>query len=140
MPSTFSTLRAYEISAHFDSFGHMPQIKAALKNKNALFNVDLALLRIRGSTQQTNHGLLNQAIIEEKASLFVSAIGMPPKYVVDKLHKAGIVAMNMVGHWSDLSEVTAATSSGPEAMFMPFHPSVWVGRAEQTTYWLSSQG
>ena len=41
---------------------------------------------------------LIQVIIEERAALFVCAIGVPPKDVVDKLHKAGIVVMNMVGH------------------------------------------
>jgi NAD(P)H-dependent flavin oxidoreductase YrpB (nitropropane dioxygenase family) len=41
---------------------------------------------------------LVQVIIEERATLFVCAIGVPPKDVVDKLHKAGIVVMNMVGH------------------------------------------
>jgi NAD(P)H-dependent flavin oxidoreductase YrpB (nitropropane dioxygenase family) len=41
---------------------------------------------------------LIQVIIEEKAALFVCAIGVPPKDVVDKLHNAGIVVMNMVGH------------------------------------------
>jgi len=30
--------------------------------------------------------------------LFVCAVGVPPKWVVDKLHGAGIVVMNMVGH------------------------------------------
>lgn len=37
-------------------------------------------------------------IIEEKATLFVSAVGIPPKWAVDKLHEAGILVMNMVGH------------------------------------------
>ncbi len=37
-------------------------------------------------------------IIDEKARLFVSAIGIPSKEVVDQLHKAGIPVMNMVGH------------------------------------------
>lgn len=37
-------------------------------------------------------------IIESGASLFVSAVGVPPKAVVDRLHKAGIVCMNMIGH------------------------------------------
>ena len=31
------------------------------------------------------------------AKLFVSAVGVPPKFVVDKLHSAGIPVMNMVG-------------------------------------------
>ena len=39
-----------------------------------------------------------QVIIEEKATLFVSAVGVPPKSAVDALHKAGILVMNMVGH------------------------------------------
>jgi NAD(P)H-dependent flavin oxidoreductase YrpB (nitropropane dioxygenase family) len=34
-------------------------------------------------------------IIEEKAKLFVSAVGVPPKEIVDKLHKAGILVMNV---------------------------------------------
>ena len=36
-------------------------------------------------------------IIEEKAALFVAAVGVPPKWAVDKLHAAGIPVMNMVG-------------------------------------------
>ena len=35
-------------------------------------------------------------IIEEKAKLFVCAVGVPPKHVVERLHKAGIFVMNMV--------------------------------------------
>ena len=38
---------------------------------------------------------LIDVIIEEKAKLFVCAIGVPPKWVVEKLHKAGIVVMNV---------------------------------------------
>jgi NAD(P)H-dependent flavin oxidoreductase YrpB (nitropropane dioxygenase family) len=41
---------------------------------------------------------LVDVIIEEKASLFVCAIGVPPKEVVDRLHAAKIPVMNMVGH------------------------------------------
>jgi len=36
-------------------------------------------------------------IIEEKASLFVSAVGVPPRWVVEKFHAAGIPVMNMIG-------------------------------------------
>merc|ERR1712176_1617684 len=32
-----------------------------------------------------------------KAKLFVSAVGVPPKFAVDKLHAAGIPVMNMIG-------------------------------------------
>ena len=37
-------------------------------------------------------------IIESGAKLFVSAVGVPPKAAVEKLQKAGIVYMNMIGH------------------------------------------
>lgn len=37
-------------------------------------------------------------IIESGAKLFVSAVGVPPKAVVEKLHKAGVLYMNMIGH------------------------------------------
>lgn len=36
--------------------------------------------------------------IEEKAKVFVSAIGIPPKHVIDRLHANGILYMNMIGH------------------------------------------
>jgi NAD(P)H-dependent flavin oxidoreductase YrpB (nitropropane dioxygenase family) len=41
---------------------------------------------------------LIDVIIDEKAALFVCAVGVPPKEVVDKLHAAKIPVMNMVGH------------------------------------------
>ena len=37
-------------------------------------------------------------IIEEKAKLFVCAVGVPPKAVVDRLHEAGILCMNVSRH------------------------------------------
>src|SRR5204863_399111 len=37
-------------------------------------------------------------IIDSGAKLFVSAVGVPPKTVVDRLHKHGILYMNMIGH------------------------------------------
>jgi NAD(P)H-dependent flavin oxidoreductase YrpB (nitropropane dioxygenase family) len=41
---------------------------------------------------------LIDTIIESGAKLFVSAVGVPPKAVVEKLHKNGVLYMNMVGH------------------------------------------
>jgi NAD(P)H-dependent flavin oxidoreductase YrpB (nitropropane dioxygenase family) len=38
---------------------------------------------------------LVDVIIEEKAKLFVCAVGVPPKDIVDKLHAAGILVMNV---------------------------------------------
>lgn len=46
-------------------------------------------------------GKLNELvdiIIESGAKLFVSAVGVPPKAVVERLHGAGILCMNMIGH------------------------------------------
>lgn len=37
-------------------------------------------------------------IIESGTKLFVSAVGVPPKHVVERLHNAGILYMNMIGH------------------------------------------
>ena len=41
---------------------------------------------------------LIQIIIDSGAKLFVCAVGVPPKFVVEKLHKAGVLYMNMIGH------------------------------------------
>lgn len=80
------------------------ELKEALTDKNLPFGVDLLLPQIGGTARKTNqdytHGKLEElidVIIEEKASLFVSAVGVPPKWVVDKLHTHGIVCMNMIG-------------------------------------------
>lgn len=37
-------------------------------------------------------------IIDSGAKLFVSAVGVPPKHIVERLHKAGVLYMNMIGH------------------------------------------
>ncbi|KAJ3560214.1 hypothetical protein NP233_g10987 [Leucocoprinus birnbaumii] len=80
-------------------------LKKDLVDKNAPFGVDLLLPQIDGNARKTNYDYtkgqlpeLINIIIEEKAKLFVSAVGVPPKEVVDRLHKAGIFVMNMVGH------------------------------------------
>ncbi|KAF8159362.1 2-nitropropane dioxygenase [Crassisporium funariophilum] len=80
-------------------------IKKDLKDKNAPFGVDLLLPQVGGSARKTNMDYtkgqlpeLIQVIIEEKATLFVSAVGVPPVWAVEALHKAGILVMNMVGH------------------------------------------
>lgn len=81
------------------------ELKSYLKDKNGPFGVDLLLPQVGGSARKTNYdytkGKLDQLIdivIEEKATLFVSAVGVPPRHVVERVHKAGIVYMNMVGH------------------------------------------
>jgi NAD(P)H-dependent flavin oxidoreductase YrpB (nitropropane dioxygenase family) len=81
------------------------EIKQNLRDPNLPFGVDLALPQVGGSARKTNHdythGHLDELIdvvIKNKAKLFVSAVGVPPKHVIDRLHKAGILIMNMVGH------------------------------------------
>ncbi len=39
---------------------------------------------------------LIDVVIESKAALFVCAVGIPPKWVVDRLHAAKILVMNSV--------------------------------------------
>ncbi|GAD95964.1 oxidoreductase, 2-nitropropane dioxygenase family, putative [Paecilomyces variotii No. 5] len=81
------------------------ELKSFLNDKNAPFGVDLLLPQVGGSARKTNYdytkGKLNELIdivIESGARLFVSAVGVAPKPVVEKLHKAGILYMNMIGH------------------------------------------
>ncbi|KAF4126675.1 NAD(P)H-dependent flavin oxidoreductase YrpB, nitropropane dioxygenase family [Geosmithia morbida] len=81
------------------------ELKEHLADPNLPFGVDLLIPQVGGSARKTNYdytkGKLNElvdAIIESGAKLFVSAVGVPPKDVVDKLHRHGIFYMNMVGH------------------------------------------
>ncbi|KAL6246211.1 hypothetical protein RBB50_006446 [Rhinocladiella similis] len=81
------------------------ELKGYLNDKNGPFGVDLLLPQVGGSARKTNYdytkgklGELVDIIIDSGATLFVSAVGVPPKEVVDKLHKNGILYMNMIGH------------------------------------------
>lgn len=81
------------------------EMKASFKSPDLPFGIDLALPQLGGNARKTNHdytgGKLEELIditIESGAKLFVSAVGVPPKWVIEKLHKNGILIMNMVGH------------------------------------------
>ncbi|KZP23662.1 2-nitropropane dioxygenase [Athelia psychrophila] len=81
------------------------EIKAHLEDKNAPFGVDLLIPAVGGNARKTNYDYtkgelpeLTDVMIKSGVSLFVCAVGVPPKEMVDKLHKAGIPVMNMVGH------------------------------------------
>jgi len=81
------------------------ELKGFLNDKKAPFGVDLLLPQVGGNARKTNYdytkGKLNELvdiIIESGAKLFVSAVGVPPQHVVDRIHKAGILYMNMIGH------------------------------------------
>ncbi|KAH8172940.1 nitronate monooxygenase domain-containing protein [Sarocladium implicatum] len=81
------------------------ELKSYLVDKSLPFGVDLLLPQVGGNARKTNYdytkGQLNElidTIIESGTKLFVSAVGVPPKAVVDRLHKGGVYYMNMVGH------------------------------------------
>ncbi|KAJ3947049.1 uncharacterized protein N0V96_003434 [Colletotrichum fioriniae] len=81
------------------------EMKANFKAPDLPFGVDLALPQVGGNARKTNHdytgGKLDELIditIASGARLFVSAVGVPPKEVIERLHGAGIYVMNMVGH------------------------------------------
>jgi len=81
------------------------ELKGFLKEKNAPFGVDLLIPQVGGNARKTNYdytkGKLDELvsiIIDSGAKMFVSAVGVPPQHVVDRLHKAGIYYMNMIGH------------------------------------------
>ncbi|KAI8840239.1 putative 2-nitropropane dioxygenase [Chytridium lagenaria] len=91
------------------------EIKANLVDKDAPFGVDLALPQVGGNARKTNydytHGHLPELIdivIEEKARLFVAAVGIPPRWAVDKLHAAGILVMNVIGAPKHVSKCLSA--------------------------------
>lgn len=76
------------------------ELKNFLDDKNAPFGVDLLIPQIGGGARATNHdytqGKLDELIdiiIESGAKLFVCAVGIPPKSIVEKLHGAGIAYM-----------------------------------------------
>jgi NAD(P)H-dependent flavin oxidoreductase YrpB (nitropropane dioxygenase family) len=81
------------------------ELKEHLADQSLPFGVDLLLPQVGGSARKTNYdytkgkldGLID-VVIESGAKLFVSAVGVPPREVIDKLHAAGIVYMNMIGH------------------------------------------
>ncbi|KAI9372227.1 Nitronate monooxygenase-domain-containing protein [Aspergillus egyptiacus] len=80
-------------------------VKKLLREPDMPFGVDLLLPQLGGSARKTNvdytkgqlDGLID-VIVEERVKLFVSAVGIPPKHVIERLHQAGILYMNMVGH------------------------------------------
>lgn len=70
----------------------------------APFGVDLMLPQVGGGARATNKdytkGKLEDLIdilVEEKVRLFICAVGVPPKWVVDRLHAVGTICANMVG-------------------------------------------
>jgi len=93
----------------------LEELKENLNDPTAPFGVDLLLPQVGGGARKTNydytHGDLAELInitIEMGAKLFVSAVGVPPKEVVDRLHAAGIPVMNMIGSPNHVEKALAA--------------------------------
>jgi len=79
------------------------------------FGVDLLLPQVGGKARKTNSdytkgGLskLVDIICKEKPRLFISAVGVPEPWVVEKLHNAGILYANMVGSPRNAEKALAA--------------------------------
>lgn len=80
-------------------------LKKHLARPDLPFGVDLLLPKVGEGARKTNYdytkGKLDKlidVIIESGAKLFVCAVGVPPKQVVEKMHQNNILVMNMVGH------------------------------------------
>mmetsp|Transcript_23581 Transcript_23581/g.35602 ORF Transcript_23581/g.35602 Transcript_23581/m.35602 type:complete len:352 (-) Transcript_23581:409-1464(-) len=80
-------------------------LKEGLKDKSLPFGVDLAIPQVGGNARKTNHDYthghlpeLIDIIVAEKAKIFICAVGVPPKWAVDKLHAGGVLIGNMVGN------------------------------------------
>ncbi|KAL4888804.1 2-nitropropane dioxygenase [Aspergillus ambiguus] len=81
------------------------ELKSKLNDPSAPFGVDLLLPQVGGTARKTNYdytkGHLDElisVIIETGTKVFVSAVGVPPQGVVDRLHAGGVLYMNMIGH------------------------------------------
>ncbi|KAI4120183.1 MAG: hypothetical protein LQ345_000139 [Seirophora villosa] len=80
------------------------ELKSSLPSRDLPFGVDLALPSLAPTARRTNHDYtrgrlaeLVDVIAEERARLFVCAVGVPPAWAVARLHAAGVLVMNMVG-------------------------------------------
>ena len=69
-------------------------LKDSLVDKKGPFGIDLLLPKVGDGARKTNKDYtdgklpeLIDIIIESGAALFVSAVGVPPKWAVDKLHE-----------------------------------------------------
>jgi NAD(P)H-dependent flavin oxidoreductase YrpB (nitropropane dioxygenase family) len=93
-------------------FGYTPkmlraeltELKSKLASPDLPFGVDLLLPKVGDGARKTNHDYTNgkldellDIIIEFRAKLFISAVGIPPAWVVEKLHKNGIYYAQILG-------------------------------------------
>eukprot|EP01084_Bolivina_argentea_P092865 167042_1 len=82
------------------------KLKANLNEENGAYGIDLLIPKIGGSARKTNYDynkgkldeLLDVIINAGGCKLFVCAVGACSRSVAQKMHKHGILVMNMVGH------------------------------------------
>ncbi|EJF65724.1 2-nitropropane dioxygenase [Dichomitus squalens] len=93
---------------------NIDELKSHLEDKNAPFGIDLLIPQVGGNARKTNYDYSNgqlpeltEVIIKSGAKLFVCAVGVPPKDMVQKLHAAGVLVMNMIGHPKHVSKALA---------------------------------
>ncbi len=93
-------------------------LKEDLVDKSAPFGVDLLLPQVGAGARKTDYtgGTLPEVIdiiIEEKSALFTCAVGVPPKWAVDKLHAHKIPVM--IGAVKHVSKALEAGTLGGAA-------------------------
>ncbi|KAH9854086.1 2-nitropropane dioxygenase [Lenzites betulinus] len=93
---------------------NIDELKSHLEDPNAPFGVDLLIPQVGRNARKTNYDytkgqlpLLTDVIIKSGAKLFVCAVGVPPKDMVERLHSAGVFVMNMVGHPKHVAKALA---------------------------------
>ncbi|CAD7948285.1 unnamed protein product [Amoebophrya sp. A120] len=79
------------------------------------FGVDLLIPQVGDGARKTNYDYsdgklpeLIDIICEYKAKLFICAVGVPPKWAVEKLHAHNVLVMNMVGSVRNCEKALAA--------------------------------
>lgn len=79
------------------------ELKSHLLSPDAPFGVDLLIPQVGGGARATNYDYtkgelpaLTEVMIREGVRLFVCAVGVPPREMVDRLHAAGIPVMKCV--------------------------------------------
>ncbi|OAA39194.1 2-nitropropane dioxygenase [Beauveria brongniartii RCEF 3172] len=100
----FSVVGGYECTP--EQLRHAIQdMKQRFTRPNLPFGVAVAIPKCGAGARKTNkdvsQGRLDELIditVRSGARLFVSTAGVPPKYIVDRLHQAGLLVMNLVGH------------------------------------------
>ena len=79
-------------------------LKSRLIDPSLPFGVDLAIPQLGGNARKTNYDYtrgrlaeLIDVVVRNGARVFVCAVGVPPEWVIRRLHENGILVMNMVG-------------------------------------------